>query len=38
MEVVDEMKNDDRKKLEQAMYDEVLDVQRFPTPCTKASK
>ena len=31
MEVVDEMKNDDRKKLEQAMYDQVLEVGRFPT-------
>ena len=26
MEVVDEMKNDDRKKLEQAMYEQVLEV------------
>jgi polyisoprenoid-binding protein YceI len=31
MEVLDEMKSDDRKKLEQLMYGEVLDVQRFPT-------
>jgi polyisoprenoid-binding protein YceI len=31
MEVVDEMKNDDRKKLEQAMYDQVLEPTRFPT-------
>jgi polyisoprenoid-binding protein YceI len=31
MEVVDEMKNDDRKKLEQAMYDQVLEPNRFPT-------
>ena len=31
MEVVDEMKNDDRKKLEQAMYDQVLEPDRFPT-------
>jgi polyisoprenoid-binding protein YceI len=30
MEVQDEMSNDDRKKLEQTMYD-VLEVQRFPT-------
>lgn len=37
MEVVDEMKNDDRKKLEQAMYDQVLEVSRFPT-ATFASK
>jgi len=31
MEVLDEMKSDDRKKLEQTMYEEVLEVQRFPT-------
>jgi polyisoprenoid-binding protein YceI len=31
MEVVDEMKNDDRKKLEQTMYDQVLEPNRFPT-------
>lgn len=31
MEVLDEMKNDDRKKLEQLMYEEVLEVTRFPT-------
>src|SRR5271170_4793465 len=31
MDVLDEMKNDDRKKLEELMYGEVLDVQRFPT-------
>lgn len=31
MEVLDEMKGDDRKKLEQTMYEEVLEVQRFPT-------
>jgi len=30
MEVLDEMKNDDRKKLEQLMYQDVLDVERFP--------
>jgi len=30
MEVLDEMSGDDRKKLEQTMYD-VLEVQRFPT-------
>jgi polyisoprenoid-binding protein YceI len=30
MEVQDEMSGDDRKKLEQTMYD-VLEVQRFPT-------
>jgi polyisoprenoid-binding protein YceI len=31
MEVLDEMKNDDRKKLEQLMYEDVLDVKRFET-------
>jgi polyisoprenoid-binding protein YceI len=31
MEVLDEMKSDDRKKLEQTMYEEVLEVQQFPT-------
>ena len=31
MEVLDEMKKDDRKKLEQKMNEEVLEVQRFPT-------
>jgi len=30
MDVQDEMSNDDRKKLEQTMYD-VLEVQRYPT-------
>jgi polyisoprenoid-binding protein YceI len=31
MEVLDEMKRDDRKKLETDMYQSVLDVDRFPT-------
>ena len=31
MEVLDEMKRDDRKKLEQEMYGKVLDVDDFPT-------
>jgi polyisoprenoid-binding protein YceI len=31
MEVLDEMKNDDRKKLEQTMFDEVLNLKHFPT-------
>ncbi|MFZ0883508.1 MAG: YceI family protein [Candidatus Acidiferrales bacterium] len=31
MEVVDEMKSDDRKKLEEAMYNQVLEVSRFST-------
>jgi polyisoprenoid-binding protein YceI len=31
MEVLDEMKRDDRRKLEQEMYRNVLDVDHFPT-------
>lgn len=31
MDVLDEMKSDDRKKLEQEMYEKVLEVERFPT-------
>lgn len=31
MEVLDEMKKDDRKKLEQVMFEEVLNVKQFPT-------
>ncbi|MGH9704510.1 MAG: YceI family protein [Candidatus Acidiferrales bacterium] len=31
MEVLDEMKSDDRRKLEQEMYEKVLEAQRFPT-------
>src|SRR5580658_2544123 len=31
MEVLDEMKNDDRKKLEESMYQDVLQPERFPT-------
>lgn len=31
MEVLDEMKRDDRTKLEQEMYEKVLEVSRFPT-------
>jgi len=30
MEVLDEMKSDDRAKLEKTMYEEVLEIQRFP--------
>jgi polyisoprenoid-binding protein YceI len=30
MEILDEMKNDDRKKLEEEMYENVLDVEHFP--------
>jgi polyisoprenoid-binding protein YceI len=30
MEVLDEMKSDDRKKLEQMMYENILEVKRFP--------
>jgi polyisoprenoid-binding protein YceI len=31
LEVLDEMKRDDRQKLEQEMFDQVLDVNHFPT-------
>jgi polyisoprenoid-binding protein YceI len=31
MEVLDEMKRDDLKKLEQEMYERVLDTRNFPT-------
>jgi polyisoprenoid-binding protein YceI len=31
LDVLDEMKRDDRKKLEHAMYEQVLDVRQFPT-------
>jgi len=31
MEVLDEMKKEDRQKLEREMYDNVLEVSRFPT-------
>src|SRR5271156_4393967 len=31
LDIVDEIKSDDRKKIEQAMYNDVLEVQRFPT-------
>ena len=31
MEVLDEMKTSDRKKLEQQMYQEVLEISRFPS-------
>jgi polyisoprenoid-binding protein YceI len=37
MEVMDEMKGDDRKKLEQAMNEQVLEPNRYPT-ATFASK
>ena len=30
MEVLDEMKRDDRQKLEKEMYDKILEVSRFP--------
>jgi polyisoprenoid-binding protein YceI len=30
LEILDEMKGDDRKKIEQLMYQEVLEVDRFP--------
>jgi polyisoprenoid-binding protein YceI len=31
LDVLDEMKRDDRKRLEQTMYEQVLDVKQFPT-------
>ena len=31
MEVLDQMKSDDLKKLEQEMYEKVLDVRRYPS-------
>jgi polyisoprenoid-binding protein YceI len=31
MEILDEMKRDDRARMEQEMYDKVLDVRHFPT-------
>jgi polyisoprenoid-binding protein YceI len=31
LDVLDEIKSDDRKKLEQMMYGQVLDVEHFPT-------
>jgi polyisoprenoid-binding protein YceI len=31
MEVTDEMKGDDRKKLEQVMYEQLLESERYPT-------
>jgi polyisoprenoid-binding protein YceI len=30
LEVLDEMKSDDRKKLEQTMYEDLLEIARFP--------
>jgi polyisoprenoid-binding protein YceI len=38
MEVVDDMKHDDRKKLEQAMYEQVLEVSRFPTAAFESTQ
>jgi polyisoprenoid-binding protein YceI len=38
MEVLDDMKNDDRKKLEQEMYEKVLEVNRFPTAMFESKK
>lgn len=38
MEVLDEMKNDDRKKLEQTMYEEILDVKHFPTAAFESTE
>ncbi len=38
MEVLDEMKSDDRKKIEQLMYEDVLDIERFPTVAYESKK
>ncbi len=39
MEVLDEMKNDDRKKLQQVMYEDVLEESRASrTQCLRAKK
>ena len=31
MEVLDDMKKDDLQKLEQEMYEKILEVSRYPT-------
>jgi polyisoprenoid-binding protein YceI len=38
MEVLDEMKADDRRKLEQTMFDEVLKPNQFPTAVYQGNK
>jgi polyisoprenoid-binding protein YceI len=38
LDVLDEMKSDDRKKLEQSMYNDVLEVERFPTAVYESSE
>jgi polyisoprenoid-binding protein YceI len=38
LEVLDEMKREDRKKLEQAMYGQVLEVSRFPEAVYESKK
>ncbi len=38
MEVLDEMKRDDQKKLEQEMYEKVLDVSHYPTAVYKSKE
>ena len=37
LEVLEEMKRDDRRKLEQEMYERVLDVKHFPTAVYEAN-
>ena len=37
LETLDEMKSDDRKKLEQAMYQDILEVRRFPEAVFESS-
>jgi polyisoprenoid-binding protein YceI len=38
LDVSDEMKSDDRKKLEQSMYNDVLEVERFPSAVYESSE
>ena len=38
LEVLDEMKSDDLKKLQQTMYNDVLEVQRFPDTVYESSE
>lgn len=37
LDVLDEMKSSDRKQLEQAMYEQVLDIDHFPTAVYESS-
>jgi polyisoprenoid-binding protein YceI len=38
LDVLDEMKSDDRKKLEQSMYNDILEVERFPSAVYESSE